>query len=79
MSPLPKRVSEEWKGYAKGSPPEMTSSTTFDNISEALYHPELRVEVNYVLEDNVRMNNALRNLAVKPLRRYRVYQMPIAG
>jgi hypothetical protein len=25
------------------------------------------------------MNNALRNLAVKPLRRYRVYEMPIAS
>ena len=48
-------------------------------LYEALYHPRLRIEVNYVLEDNVRMNNALRNLAVKPLRRYRVYEMPIAS
>jgi hypothetical protein len=30
-----------------------------------------------VLEDNAPMNNALRNLAVKPLRLYRVYEMPI--
>ena len=51
----------------------------YRRLYEALYHPELRVEVNYVLEDNIRMNNALRNLAVKPLRRYRVYQMPIAS
>ena len=36
-----------------------------------------RVEVNYVLEDNVPMNNALRKLEVTALRRYRVYQMPI--
>jgi hypothetical protein len=36
-----------------------------------------RIEVNYVLEDNVRMNNALHNLGVKPLRRYRVYEMAI--
>ena len=51
----------------------------YRRLYEALYHPGLRVEVNYVLEDNVRMNNALQNLAVKPLRRYRVYEMPIAS
>jgi ABC-type glycerol-3-phosphate transport system substrate-binding protein len=33
MSPLLKRASDSWKCYAKGSPPEMASSTTFDNIS----------------------------------------------
>jgi len=37
----------------------------------------VRVEINYVLEDNVRMNNALRRLGVKRLRRYRVYEMGI--
>lgn len=36
-----------------------------------------RLEINYVLEDNTRMNNALKNLGVKDLRRYRVYQMKI--
>ncbi len=36
-----------------------------------------RLEINYVLEDNTRMNNALKNLGVKDLRRYRVYQMAI--
>jgi GNAT superfamily N-acetyltransferase len=36
-----------------------------------------RVEINYVLEDNVRMNNALHHLGAKPLRRYRVYEMEI--
>jgi hypothetical protein len=30
-----------------------------------------------VLEDNVPMNNALRKLGVKNLRRYRVYEMTI--
>lgn len=44
---------------------------------EAIYSDKLRLEINYVLEDNDRMNNALRKLGVSDLRRYRVYQMPI--
>jgi GNAT superfamily N-acetyltransferase len=44
---------------------------------EAIYSPRLRLEINYVLEDNDRMNNALLKLGVKHLRRYRVYEMPI--
>ncbi len=44
---------------------------------EVLRPANARIEVNYVLEDNVRMNNALRRLGVKNLRRYRVYEMPI--
>jgi GNAT superfamily N-acetyltransferase len=44
---------------------------------DALYPGGVRLEVNYVLEDNVRMNNALQRLGVKPLRRYRVYEMEI--
>ena len=37
----------------------------------------IRVEANYVLEDNVRMTNAMRHLGLQQIRRYRVYQMPI--
>ena len=44
---------------------------------EALAPMRPRIEINYVLEDNVPMNNALRRLGVKDLRRYRIYQMPI--
>jgi len=44
---------------------------------EALRPRGARLEINYVLEDNAPMNNALRRLGVKDLRRYRVYQMPI--
>lgn len=44
---------------------------------EAIYSDRLRLEINYVLEDNDRMNNALRKLGVRDLRRYRVYEMPI--
>ncbi len=46
---------------------------TYDN----LYTDQIRLEINYVLEDNDRMNNALYKLGVKNLRRYRVYEMGI--
>jgi hypothetical protein len=35
------------------------------------------MEINYVLEDNHRMNNALVKLGVEPIRRYRVYEKTI--
>jgi hypothetical protein len=35
------------------------------------------MEINYVLENNHPMNNALRKLGVGPIRRYRVYEMEI--
>jgi len=44
---------------------------------EAIFNDQLRLEINYVLEDNNRMNNALLKLGVKPLRRYRVYEKTI--
>jgi ribosomal protein S18 acetylase RimI-like enzyme len=44
---------------------------------EALAPMRPRIEINYVLEDNVSMNNALRRLGVKDLRKYRIYQMPV--
>jgi GNAT superfamily N-acetyltransferase len=49
----------------------------YRRLYEALRHRQVRMEINYVLEDNVPMNNALRGLGVKPLRRYRVYEMGI--
>ncbi len=44
---------------------------------DAIYTDQIRLEINYVLEDNDRMNNALRKLGVSDLRRYRVYEMAI--
>ncbi|MCJ7695483.1 MAG: hypothetical protein MUO40_08650 [Anaerolineaceae bacterium] len=44
---------------------------------EALAPLNVRLEVNYVLENNDRMNNALLKLGVVPSRRYRVYEMPL--
>jgi hypothetical protein len=38
---------------------------------------DVRLEANYILEDNVRMTNAMTNLGLAQIRRYRVYEMPI--
>jgi GNAT superfamily N-acetyltransferase len=44
---------------------------------ERMADPELTMEVNYVLEDNFPMVNAITKLGAKPSRRYRVYEMGI--
>ena len=44
---------------------------------EAIYNHKIRLEINYVLEDNDRMNNAIYKLGGRIIRRYRVYEMPI--
>ena len=35
------------------------------------------MEINYVLEDNAPMNNAIKKLGAKPFRRYRIYEKNI--
>ena len=71
----------QYRMWALGVLPEYHGKA-IDNLLyramyESLYTDKLRMEINYVLEDNDRMNNALVKLNVKPLRRYRIYQMPI--
>jgi GNAT superfamily N-acetyltransferase len=51
----------------------------YRRLYEKLQPREVRVEINYVLEDNAPMNNALRRLGAKDLRRYRVYEMGIGN
>jgi len=46
-------------------------------LYESLFSPDLHMEINYVLEDNGPMNNAIVKLGAKPLRRYRIYEMAI--
>ena len=41
---------------------------------ESLHSPHAHMEINYVLEDNYPMLNAIKKLEAKFLRRYRVYQ-----
>jgi GNAT superfamily N-acetyltransferase len=52
-------------------------SLIYRALYESLYTPDIWMEINYVLEDNAPMNNAIHKLNAKPLRRYRIYQKPI--
>jgi len=63
-------VIPEWQGKA-------IDTLLYRATYEAIYSKKLRLEINYVLEDNDRMNNAISKLGAKPLRRYRVYEMTL--
>ena len=52
-------------------------SLIYRALYENCFSPRLRMEINYVLEDNAPINNAILKLGGKPLRRYRVYQASI--
>jgi ribosomal protein S18 acetylase RimI-like enzyme len=71
----------QYRMWALGVIPEYQGKAIdtllYKKTYEAIYNPTVRVEINYVLEDNQRMNNALMRLGVKPLRRYRIYEMQI--
>lgn len=54
-------------------------SLLYRALYESLYKSDIWLEINYVLEDNVPMNNAINKLNAKFLRRYRIYQKSIAG
>ncbi len=73
----------QYRFWALGVVPEYqrraVDALLYRRIHEALAPRNVRMEVNYVLEDNAPMNNALRRLGVKDLRRYRVYEMGITG
>jgi hypothetical protein len=64
--------------FALGVIPEFhgmgIDSLIYRALYESLFQPDLWMEINYVLEDNYHMNNAIRKLDAKPLRRYRIYQ-----
>jgi hypothetical protein len=52
-------------------------SLLYRALCDSLYTPDTWLEINYVLEDNAPMNNAIIKLNAKPLRRYRVYDRKI--
>jgi GNAT superfamily N-acetyltransferase len=52
-------------------------SLIYRALYDSLYSEDVYLEINYVLEDNYPMNNAIRKLDAKPLRRYRIYQKQI--
>jgi GNAT superfamily N-acetyltransferase len=70
-----------YRMFALGVIPEYQGkgidSLIYRALYESLYTPDIWLEINYVLEDNAPMNNAIRKLKAKPLRRYRIYQREI--
>lgn len=76
---LPKLTS--YRLFALGVVPEYhgkgIDSFIYRALCESFYTTDIWMEINYVLEDNNPMNNAIRKLNAKPLRRYRIYQKEI--
>ena len=72
---------KQYRMWALGVVPEYqrkaVDALLYRRTYEALSPHCTRLEINYVLEDNAPMNNALRRLGVQPLRRYRVYEMEV--
>jgi GNAT superfamily N-acetyltransferase len=70
-----------YRMFALGVVPEYhgkgIDSLIYRGLYESLYKPDIWIEINYVLEDNVPMNNAIRKLNATPSRRYRIYQQQI--
>jgi GNAT superfamily N-acetyltransferase len=71
----------QYRMWALGVVPEYQGKAIdtllYKATHDALKDIEVRIEINYVLEDNHRMNNALVKLGVEPIRRYRVYEKTI--
>ncbi len=70
-----------YRMFALGVIPEYqgkaVDSLLYRALYESLYTRDIWMEVNYVLEDNHPMINAIKKLGATPLRRYRVYEMEI--
>ncbi|MBE0695978.1 MAG: GNAT family N-acetyltransferase, partial [Anaerolineaceae bacterium] len=67
-----------YRMFALGVIPEYhgkgIDSLLYRALYESCFSADMRMEINYVLEDNAPMNNAILKLGAKPLRRYRIYQ-----
>lgn len=72
---------KRYRLFALGVLPEYhgkgIDSLLYRALYESIYTPETWLEINYVLEDNAPMNNAIIKLNAKPLRKYRIYQKEI--
>lgn len=60
-------VLPEWHGQG-------LDALLFIHLAQALGRRRIRLEANWVLEDNVRMNNSLRRLGMRQTKRYRMYE-----
>ena len=54
-------------------------SLLYRALYDSIYSQDMKMEINYVLEDNDPMNNAIIKLGAKPYRRYRVYEKDISS
>ncbi len=70
-----------YRMFALGVIPEYhgkgIDSLLYRALYESIFSPEMFMEINYVLEDNGPMNNAIVKLGAELTRRYRVYEMLI--
>jgi GNAT superfamily N-acetyltransferase len=70
-----------YRMFALGVIPEYhgkaIDSLLYRALYESIFSAQMRMEINYVLEDNGPMNNAILKLGARPLRRYRVYEKRI--
>jgi GNAT superfamily N-acetyltransferase len=64
-------------GVAKDYQGKGVDALLYRAMWERMAEPALTMEINYVLEDNMPMVNAITKLGAKPSRRYRVYEMEI--
>ncbi|MFZ5941298.1 MAG: hypothetical protein ACOYXB_12075 [Bacteroidota bacterium] len=68
-----------YRMFALGVIPEYqgkaVDSLLYRKLNEQLLSDDLWMEINYVLEDNWPMINAINKLEARPSRRYRVYEM----
>ncbi len=79
LTQLPKLKS--YRMFALGVIPEYQGkgidSLLYKALYESIFSADLFLEINYVLEDNDRMNNAILKLGAKPFRKYRVFEIDI--
>jgi hypothetical protein len=72
---------KRYRMFALGVIPEYQGKAVdaliYRAMHDTLYAPDIWMEINYVLEDNWPMINAIKKLGCTPLRRYRVYEMQI--
>lgn len=72
---------QRYRLFALGVIPEFqgkaVDSLIYRALNDSLASAHTWIEINYVLEDNYPMVNAIKKLEAVPLRRYRVYEMGI--
>jgi ribosomal protein S18 acetylase RimI-like enzyme len=64
-------------GVAKDYHGKGVDALLYRAMWERMAEPAVTMEINYVLEDNAPMVNAITKLGARPSRRYRVYEMGI--